>query len=485
MAEKQQHYSLTDLLDQVEKAHKAEIQLYTSGHLNHNKLFRPRGLIKHNYWGSAQKPALLLRRPQFTAPTQASQKTKHSLTSKNDTPTPTRVRSASHLCWQPWTSRATSVALASVPVSGAALTVQRKEIPEEEEEGEGLFRRKLIKDELDVPEMKILKHKPIKNSRLCVLKETNDEYQFLPSYLAGVTKTDQYHKFMQFEKDIIGKQDLLENDCVGSKSAEQHERKLAQALRDICDCNRPHFYRLQAVGDVFEDICSSSWIFGDILKEVKNEYELYMVILLDALPTMQYRTLQNEVKGMEKRAVMTHEIEEHRHDVQVLVQKSKSALARNEELRHELEIELWVSQSVSKTAEKDQAESDKAASLFLSTAEQLTSLRCQIIVKWEEIQAMEKEIKDTMTFAGIVSIREKTVKELEGEASKLQGSNKFLRKQIRDVEQTITATLKRQKFSTDSQRFLWDLVRDFLAPVGKDGLFELDQSPSDLSLLNL
>ena len=64
-------------------------------------------------------------------------------------------------------------------------------------------------------------------------------------------------------------------------------------------------------------------------------------------------------------------------------------------------------------AEKDQAESDKAASLFLSTAEQLTSLRCQIIVKWEEIQAMEKEIKDTMTFAGIVSIREKTVKELE------------------------------------------------------------------------
>lgn len=42
-----------------------------------------------------------------------------------------------------------------------------------------------------------------------------------------------------------------------------------QALRNICDCTRPHFNRLQAVGDVFEDICNSSMIFGDILKEVK------------------------------------------------------------------------------------------------------------------------------------------------------------------------------------------------------------------------
>ncbi|KAJ7342186.1 hypothetical protein JRQ81_009611 [Phrynocephalus forsythii] len=506
MGEKQQRYSLTHLLDQVEKAHKAEIQLYTSGHLNHNKLFRPQGLLRRNYWGSAQKPALLLRRPQFMAPSQASQKTKHSFTSDTDTPPPTHARSASYLCWQPRASKAPSVAPANVPVSGAPLTIQRKEVPEEEEEeeGEGLFKRQLIREELDVPEMRILKTKPVKNSRICVLKETSDEYQFFPSYLADVTKTDQYYKFMQFQKDVIGKQDLLENDYVGSKSAERHERKLAQALRNICDCTRPHFYRVQAVGDVFEDICSSSWIFGDILKEVKNEYELYMVILLDALPTMQYRTLQNEVKGMEKRTVMTYEIEEHRHNVQVLVQKAKSALARNEEYFHSvlhslLECGLHLALKAAgqdqhscpnnhgflALAEKKKVESDIAVSPFLSTAELLTSLRHQIIMKWEEIQAMEKEIKDTMTFAGMVNIREKTVKELEGEASKLQGSNKFLKKQIKDVEQTITTTLKRQKFTTDSQRFLWDLVRDFLAPVGKVDPFELDRSLSNLSLLNV
>ncbi|CAI5770400.1 TSNAXIP1_N domain-containing protein [Podarcis lilfordi] len=68
---------------------------------------------------------------------------------------------------------------------------------------------------------------------------------------------------------------------------------------------------------------------------------------------------------------------------------------------------------------------------------------------------MQKEIKETMAVAGIANIREKTVKELEGEASKLQASNKFLKKQIGDAEQTITSALQRQKFSEKSQRHLW------------------------------
>lgn len=46
---------------------------------------------------------------------------------------------------------------------------------------------------------------------------------------------------------------------------------------------------------------------------------------------MMTQTLQKEVKGMEKRTVKTHEIEEARHEIQLLVQKSKCALERNEE----------------------------------------------------------------------------------------------------------------------------------------------------------
>ncbi|XP_060609687.2 uncharacterized protein C6orf118 homolog [Anolis sagrei] len=479
MAEKKQNYNLTNILDGVEKAHKADIQLYTSGHLNHNKLFKPQELIKHNYWKSAQKSASIFqRRPQFTAPSDASRKASR----KGNTPVATRAKSALFSCQQSQASTANSVAPAHISLGATAFTWQRKENEEETKEESDIFERQLIREELEIPEMKMLKYRPTRSSRLCVTRESKDEYQFFPSYLAGVTKTDQFHKFMQVQKDFIVKQDLLENDYIGSKSAEHHERRLAQALQYICDCNRPHFYRLQAVSDVFEDICNNSLIFGDVLKEVKNEYELYMVILLESLPTVQYRTLQNEVKGMRKRTVMTHEIEEKRNDIQALMQKSKVALARNEELRHELEMESWASQSVSKVGVKDR-EQQAAGTPLLSTAEQMASLRCQIIMKWEEIGAMEKEIKDTMTFAGIANIKEKTVKELEGEASKLQASNTFLKKQIKDAESDITASFKRHNLSSESQRHLWTIVKEFLSPDGEDDPLEIVDSFSESSLL--
>lgn len=63
--------------------------------------------------------------------------------------------------------------------------------------------------------------------------------------------------------------------------------------------------------------------------------------------------------------------------------------------------------------ELDQSEKKMPTEAPLSICEQLESLRLQIILKWDEIQAMKKEIKDTMTFAGIANIRERTVKELE------------------------------------------------------------------------
>ncbi|XP_054840497.1 uncharacterized protein C6orf118 homolog [Eublepharis macularius] len=466
MADRKQKNNLSALIDGVEKDHKAEIQLYISGHLNPSKLYKPKKSKKSNIWASGKKSACVFtKKPEFTTSrilTEVTGKTTLANFIDDATPTPTRAKSAARSYCRPQASQASS----GTPVSaslGTPRDIQRKETAKKMDKGAGILRKPLIREELDVPELKMLKYKPTMNSRLCVTDGTKDEYQFTPSYLAGVTKTDQYYKFMQFQKDFIAKKDLLENDFIGSKSAEHHEKKLAQALQNICDCTRPHFNRLQAIGDVFEDICNSSLIFGDILKEVKNEYELYIVILLDSLPTLQYRTLQNTVKGMEKRTVKTHEIVEARHGVQALVQKSKQVLERNEELRNELEIELWVSQSVSEKPASEHELSIKEEAP-LSSGEHLESLRLQILTKWEEIQLMEKEIKDTMTFAGIASIREKTVKELESEAVKLEASNKFLRKQIKDVETSLNVTLKRQKITPENQKSCWDLMNSFLTP---------------------
>ncbi|XP_077204043.1 uncharacterized protein C6orf118 homolog isoform X7 [Paroedura picta] len=446
MTDRKQKNSLSDLIDGVEKNHKAEIQLYISGHLNPSKLYKPPKSIKHNIWASGKKSAYITaKKPQFTTPeifSEVTGKTKYTLANFADdaTSTPIRARSAAHSFGQPRASRASSGTLVSVSLGSPPSDIEGKETAKKMDEGAGILQKPLIREELDVQELKMLKYKPTMNSRLCVTEETKDEYQFLPSYLAGVTKMDQFHKFMQFQKDFIAKKDLLENDFIGSKSAEQHEKKLAQ-----------------------------------------NEYELYIVILLDSLPTLQYRTLQNEVKGMEKRTVKTHEIVEARHEVQFLMQKSKQVLERNEELRNELEMELWVSQSASEKPAPKHEESPKVEK-SLSSGEHLESLRLQILTKWEEIRRMEKEIKNTMIFAGIASIREKTVKELLSEAAKLEASNKYLRKQIKDVENTLSETLKRQKITSENQQSFWKFMNTFLTLPASEESIENEGSTSDFNI---
>nr|XP_014437031.1 uncharacterized protein C6orf118 homolog isoform X3 [Pelodiscus sinensis] len=461
MEENKQERSLSHLLDGLENAHRTDVQLYTSGHLNHNKLYKPQKNIKLGYWDSAKELThFTTERKQF--PTQnicneTAQKMRN--TSSDFTPSsilvPVRAGTASPFF------RHTQAPTSSVPLpvkgplTSTPLENQLKELKNKIEEETERHKKPLKREELDVPQMKVLKYKPVKNSRRCAAEVTKDEYQFMPSYLAGVTKTDQLNKFLHFERNFIAKHDLLENDVTGSKASERHEKKLAEELQKICDCNRPHFKRLQVFGDVFEDICNSSLIFGDILKEVKNEYELYMVILLDSLPTTQYKTLMAQVKGMEKRPVKTQEIEEIRREVQSLVKKVKSVLERNEELRNELEIQLWVSQSPEcKTL--PETSSDHATKLpeekHLSVAEQIESMRCQILAKWEEMQAMEKEIRETMTHAGMANTTEKTVKDIEAEAFKLNTANSFFQHQIKEVQNNITCILNRQKVTQENQR---------------------------------
>lgn len=232
MADRKQKNSLSDIIDGVEKDHKAEIQLYISGHLNPSKLHKPKKPIKHNIWASGKKSAFITaKRTEFTTPrTEVTGKTKRTLASFMDdaTPTPIRARSAAHSYGLSQASQAISGTPSSVT---PPCEIKKKETAKKKDGGAGTLQLPLIREELDVPELKMLKYKPTVNSRLCVTERTKDEYQFLPSYLAGVTKMDQFHKFMQFQKHVIAKKDLLENDFVGCKSAEQHEKKLAQVSK--------------------------------------------------------------------------------------------------------------------------------------------------------------------------------------------------------------------------------------------------------------
>uniref|UniRef100_A0A8C0J7Y4 Chromosome 6 open reading frame 118 n=1 Tax=Chelonoidis abingdonii TaxID=106734 RepID=A0A8C0J7Y4_CHEAB len=384
MAESKQERSLTHLLDGLEKAHRADVQLYTSGHLNHNNLYKPRENVKPGYWDSAKKPAsFMTARKQLTAQNickETAKKMKNSLPdfTPSTTLVPVLAKSASSIYRHSQTLMASVDHPVNGPLTSTPLEKQLKELKKKIEEETDRLKKPLKREELDVPEMKVLKYKPVKNSRRCAAEVAKDEYQFMPSYLAGVTKTDQFNKFLHFQRDFIAKHDLLENDIIGSKASERHERKLAQELQKICDCNRPHFKRLQVFGDVFEDICNSSLIFGDILKEVK---------VRDTSQAYQITLWQH--------CAINHAC------LFIVPETSGDHAMKLPEEKH------------------------------LSLAEQIESMRCQVLAKWEEMQAIEKEIRETMTHAGMANTIEKTVKDIEAEALKLNSANNFLQHQIK------------------------------------------------------
>ncbi|XP_008072193.1 uncharacterized protein C6orf118 homolog [Carlito syrichta] len=290
-------------------------------------------------------------------------------------------------------------------------------LPEKASEGEKEEAREASpasqrREELRLPEVKVLRSRGPVSSRQCTTRPPGrDEYQYISSYLTGVTKADMYKKFLSFQKEVLAKQDLLKNDFTGSEAARGYERKLEQELQKICTCHPQQLHRLQVFGDVFEDICNSSLIFGDLLREVKGGYELYMAILLESQPTAQYKALLSQVKGLEKRPVKTAEVDGAREELRTLVKAIKAALERNDKLRSELEMERVLLQSSKEQSEL--SEKNAMDEKHLTLIQKVEKKRCEILDKWDEIQALVTEIKTTLVHTGISDITENRIKSVE------------------------------------------------------------------------
>ncbi|XP_036621737.1 uncharacterized protein C6orf118 homolog [Trichosurus vulpecula] len=438
-------WKLSQLLDELQRVHRDDVKLYTSGHLNPNKLFNPPRPTR--FWSGSLGPISKRTVPkdQFD---EKSAKMEDALSEfaiktalvsdASDRPGFLKILDA-----QPQ-----SGLLPSLPISDIALEQKLKEERKK-------LHDEMFKKDLKLPELRLLKYKTGKNSRQC-LSSSRDEYQFISSYLSGVTKRDKFLKFLQFEKDVVAKQDLVESDFTGAKVAVSHEKKLEQELQKIHNNAPPEFNRLHVFGKIFEDICNSSLMFGDLLKEVKNEYELYMAILLDSQSSIQYKTLLAQVKGIEKRTVMTSDIEEARDEVKRLVKVAKGALERNEELRSELELEESLSKTPSAKSESPEIEGTEEKPLTL--IEKIEEKRCEILNKWDAIYALEKTIKTNWAHAGIINITENSIKSIETEAIKLETVNGILKKKIMDSELKIKENLDRYKVSQEEQQKFWDFL---------------------------
>ncbi|XP_046949093.1 uncharacterized protein C6orf118 homolog [Lynx rufus] len=452
--------NLRTLLNKLQKDHREDVYLYTSGHLNPNKLYRPPETVLY-HWPNANRP----KGEKIFQVEKPIGKSDKEITKMKDALAYFTINTA----LGPNEAQNAPLFRYLNPAEHSSHTAEEDFIQRKSPRREGSPERRR-REELRLPEMKVLKYRAVESSRQCVMPpRRKDEYQYISSYLAGLTKTDKYRKFLRFQKEVLAKHHLRKNDFTGRQAATRHEKKLEQELQNVCVCDSQQFNRLQVYGKVFEDICNSSLIFGDILKEVKDEYELYMAILLRSQTASQYKTLLANAKGLEKRSVKTADVNQAREELRAIVTATKAALEHNDKLRSELEVERTLLQSA-----KEESESSKKNVMdedHLTLIEKVEKKRCEILSKWDEIHALEREIKTTLIHTGISHITENRIKSIETEAIKLETANRILKKKIHIIENNVKQNLEKHETSEWEQQNLWDFITEFV------NLKETDNSP--------
>ncbi|XP_054578268.1 uncharacterized protein C6orf118 homolog isoform X3 [Eptesicus fuscus] len=406
-------WNLRRLLQRLEKGYHHDISLYTSGHLNPNNLYRPPEKIVH-HWRNAHRPAVRRRAESPSAKKAAAMKD-------------ALAHFAIHTALRPSEAPGTPLFRYLHPQAGASHSSQEDVAPQPRG-GAGGSPPQRRKEELTWPEVK---------------------------------------------RHVLATQDLLESDFTGAQAALRHEKKLEQELREVCACDPQELHRLQVFSRAFEDVCSSSLLFGGILKEVKDEYELYMALLLSTQPSEQYQTLLEEAQGLARSSVKTADVTRAREELRELVAATNAALEHNDRLRSELAEErrrLRCAQEQAESSEKHVREEEEEE---LTLIDKVERKRCEVLQKLDEIRALEREMKTTLVHTGGLQITESRVKSIETKTIKLERANIILKKKINVINNQVKQCLGKSRLSGEEQRNLWEFIKEYVGLKDTDSNSEV------------
>ncbi|RXM37185.1 hypothetical protein EOD39_3151 [Acipenser ruthenus] len=339
--------SLRELLDTLGKAHKADILAYSSGHLNHNKLRK-----------------LLVRKSNMPQWESSKQKESGPLQKQVSKALVKKMTDA----WADFTINTSLItdhpsaesSLFRCPYPQESVKSSITPIGKDRKDNSSRRHRESLK-EVEPTDLLLLKPQPVRYDRHNT-ECTPDQYQITQSYISGLTRTDQFNMLLDFERGILRTQDMQE-------------------------------------------------------MESKSEYELYLESVLDNQPAVQHQLLQAQVRGMEKKAVIKQEVEGARQEVLRQQEIARKALEENEQgMRYKLQNCLAVNSFVMcnlcpETCKKHMTALDTKEEHTATAAELVQSKRRQIQAVWDEIQELEKDIKDTMVPIVITNTTEKCIRD--------------------------------------------------------------------------
>ncbi|XP_058880833.1 uncharacterized protein C6orf118-like isoform X2 [Acipenser ruthenus] len=431
--------SLRELLDTLGKAHKADILAYSSGHLNHNKLRK-----------------LLVRKSNMPQWESSQQKESGPLQKRVSKALVKKMTDA----WADFTINTSLItdhpsaesSLFRCPYPQESVKSSITPIGKDRKDNSSRRHRESLK-EVEPTDLLLLKPQPVRYDRHNT-ECTPDQYQITQSYISGLTRTDQFNMLLDFERGILRTQDMQEMESKsGHHVVKRHEEKLVQELKKISSASWPSFTCLQIFRDIFNDICNESHVFGGILTQIKTEYELYLESVLDNQPAVQHQSLQAQVRGMEKKAVITQEVEGARQEVLRQQEIARKALEENEQLRNVLQFELSKPGTLEEeeTCKKHMTALDTKEEHTATAAELVQSKRRQIQAVWDEIQELEKDIKDTMVPIVITNTTEKCIRDTKAEVTKIRTFTEYIQQATKDLENGISRLLSRKDVSKEIQ----------------------------------
>ncbi|XP_072293127.1 uncharacterized protein [Eucyclogobius newberryi] len=246
-------------------------------------------------------------------------------------------------------------------------------------------------------------------------------------------------------------QDLVKSVWTGMNAADAHEKKLETELQKLSWRRWPCRDRLSVFSDVFGDVCESSTVFGRILREIKNDYDLYANDMMSSLENMpSQRSLKRPGSAP------TPDLEDKASEVHVLEQQAREALEENKRLKAELQTVLENTRQEDKRP-NELSEWDGESADGCDTAVQ--SKRRQVSRVWAETRALEEELQHKLVSTDITTAIGKGIRALKTEMVKLMVSNNQLEITNKDLEDKINSILQQEKMSKAIKQRLWREIR--------------------------
>ncbi|XP_014013435.1 uncharacterized protein C6orf118 [Salmo salar] len=336
------------------------------------------------------------------------------------------------------------------------------------EEGEERERRKTsLKMVLDTSELFLVKPSIASRTKPPGGVEGNqNRYWFTQSHLGGLTKKDQMRMMRHFDRQVLRKQDLRDRNWIsGNKAAEVYEWKLEKELRRLSDQSWPSRDRLGVFSDVFNNVCEGSPVFRDILREIKTDYDLYLNSILDSQTSLEDLSELAPLGGLA--LVGAEDLEEAGKEVSRLGEEAQRALEENDRVRNQFQnardrvMEIPEDKGIRKEATRKEATLPglmRPGEEAVSFIDRVQPKRRQVWIMWEEVQLLQKELKEKMVSIITTGATERCIRDSKGEIMRLLASNERFRNTNKDLESNLNMILNRVKASKDVKAEVWDKI---------------------------